>query len=113
TYDEVVATDPGAVEGWIGSMDVRPGGGESFTAVAKRVDGALDKVLADHAGSTVLVVSHVTPIKVVVARALGAPLESLFRMELAPASVTVVSFYEDGTGSLRLFNARPTLDRPA
>ena len=32
----------------------------------------------------VLVVSHVTPIKVLVAHALGAPLESVFRMEMAP-----------------------------
>jgi probable phosphoglycerate mutase len=54
------------------------------------------------------VVSHVTPIKVLVARALGAPLEAVYRMELAPASVTVLSFYEDGNSSMRMFNARPT-----
>ena len=41
-----------------------------------------------------LVVSHVTPIKVLVAHALGAPLESVYRMEMAPASVTVLSFFD-------------------
>ena len=45
------------------------------------------------AGGTVVVASHVTPIKVVVAEAIQSPLESLFRMELRPASVTVVTFF--------------------
>jgi ribonuclease H / adenosylcobalamin/alpha-ribazole phosphatase len=71
------------------------------------VHGALQRLLEEHAGQTVLVVSHVTPIKVVVAHALGAPLDAVHRMELAPASLTVVSFYDDGHASMRMFNARP------
>jgi ribonuclease H / adenosylcobalamin/alpha-ribazole phosphatase len=59
----------------------------------------------------VIVVSHVTPIKTLVSHALEAPLESLFRMELAPASVSVVSYYpspgEADRASLRLYNALP------
>ena len=52
-------------------------------------------------------------IKTLVVDALGAPLEAVHRMELAPASVTVVSYFDhpqgDGRmGSLRLYNARPT-----
>ena len=64
-------------------------------------------------GRTTVVVSHVTPIKTLVAHVLQAPLTSLYRMELTPASVTVLSFYgpaPDGSGemaSMRLFNARP------
>jgi ribonuclease H / adenosylcobalamin/alpha-ribazole phosphatase len=44
---------------------------------------------------------------VLVAHALGAPLDAVYRMELAPASVTVLSFFADGNASMRLFNARP------
>ena len=69
---------------------------------------SLDRLLGEYAGRTVLVVSHVTPIKVLVARALGAPLESVYRMEMAPASVTVLSFFDDGNAAMRMFNARPT-----
>ena len=69
---------------------------------------SLDRLLEVHAGRTVLVVSHVTPIKVLVGHALGAPLESVYRMELAPASVTVLSYFSDGNASMRMFNARPT-----
>ena len=55
-----------------------------------------------------LAVSHVTPIKMLVAHALGAPLESVYRMEMAPASVTVLSFFRRRQRALRMFNARPT-----
>jgi broad specificity phosphatase PhoE len=66
-----------------------------------------DRLLARHPGQTVLAVTHVTPIKVLVRLALDAPLAAVFRMELAPASVTVVSWFPDGQASMRMFNARP------
>ena len=66
-----------------------------------------DRLLAEYAGRTLLAVTHVTPIKILVRLALDAPLESLFHMELAPASVTVLSWFPDGRASMRLFNARP------
>jgi probable phosphoglycerate mutase len=85
------------LQAWLGSVDVAPGGtGESFRAVEQRVLAALDRVLVTHLGRTVVVVSHVTPIKTLVAHALDAPLLSLFRMELAPASVTVLAFHPAG-----------------
>jgi probable phosphoglycerate mutase len=58
----------------------------------------------------VVVVSHVTPIKTLVARALEAPLESVLRLELSPASVTVLSFFPGDTARMRLYNARPPGD---
>ena len=63
-------------------------------------------------------VSHVTPIKTLVAHTLAAPLSSVFRMELAPASVTVLAFFPAGeTGephaSMRTYNALPTGDTAA
>ncbi len=63
-----------------------------------------------------VVVSHVTPIKTLVADALGAPLEAVYRMELAPASVIVISYFKGGPdgdipmANLRLYNARPDRD---
>jgi len=114
TYTEVRDKFPDEVRTWLGNLDHAPGGGESFREVEKRVLAGRDRLLEEHDGRTVLVVSHVTPIKTLVADALGAPLESLYRMELSPASVTVVSYYpatpegRPAMASLRLFNARPT-----
>ena len=107
TFAEVGERHPEQLETWLGSLDVAPQGGESFRVVEARVRQGLERLLAEHAGRTVVVVSHVTPIKTLVAEALGAPLEAVFRMELSPASVTVVAFYSDGRASLRLFNALP------
>ncbi len=108
TFAEIQQRHPDDLDAWLGSLDHPPGGGESFRGVEKRVLASLDRLLGEYAGRTVLVVSHVTPIKVLVARALGAPLESVYRMEMAPASVTVLSFFDDGNAAMRMFNARPT-----
>ncbi|SCE01787.1 probable phosphoglycerate mutase [Streptomyces sp. DpondAA-F4a] len=90
---------------WLASPDAAPtGGGESFAEVAERVAATRDRLIAAYAGRTALLVTHVTPIKTLVRLALGAPPESLFRMELAPASVSTVAYYADGNPSLRLLN---------
>jgi probable phosphoglycerate mutase len=111
TLAEVTERDQAGLEGWFGKLDTAPHGGESFRDVEERVLVGLDRVLDTHAGRTVVVVSHVTPIKTLVARAIGAPLEAVFRMQLSPASVTVVSFWPEVDGraqsSMRLYNARP------
>lgn len=107
TFLEVAEQEKEALDAWIGSVDVRPGGdGESFTDVERRVLQGLQRILDDHAGRTVVVVSHVTPIKTLVAQALQAPLLSVFRMELAPASVSVLAFFEDGRASMRSYNTQ-------
>ena len=108
TFGEIKDRYPDDLDAWLGSLDHTPGGGESFRVVEKRVLDSLDHLLEEFAGRTVLVVSHVTPIKVLVAHALGAPLESVYRMEMAPASVTVLSYFPDGNAAMRMFNARPT-----
>ena len=108
TFAETRERYPDEIDAWLGSLDAPAGGGESFRVVERRVLASLDRLLESHRGKTVLAVSHVTPIKVLVARAVGAPLDAVYRMELAPASVTVLSFYDDGKSSMRMFNARPT-----
>ncbi|MFD6532821.1 bifunctional RNase H/acid phosphatase [Streptomyces sp. NPDC060184] len=90
---------------WLTDPRAEPtGGGESFVEVADRVAVARDRLAAAYAGRTVLLVSHVTPIKTLVRLALGAPPESMFRMELAAASLSEVAHYADGNASVRLFN---------
>jgi ribonuclease H / adenosylcobalamin/alpha-ribazole phosphatase len=108
TFAEVQDNHPDDLGAWLGAVDVAPtGGGESFVDVDQRVRRTRDRLLAAYPGKTVLAVTHVTPIKVLVKLALDAPLDSLFRMELAPASVTVISWYPDGQASMRMFNGRP------
>lgn len=106
TFTEVGEKYPDDLTAWLGSLDFAPEGGESFRTVQMRVLDGLERVLQTHAGKTVVVVSHVTPIKTLVAHAVDAPLEAVFRMELTPASVTVLSWF-NGTASMRMYNALP------
>ncbi len=112
TFAEVQDRHPDEIEAWMASLDHAPGGGESFRLVEQRVLSALDSVLSQRAGQTVLVVSHVTPIKTLVAHALGAGLDGLFRLELSPATVSTIAYHRatdrfPERASLRLFNAAP------
>jgi probable phosphoglycerate mutase len=104
TFAEVKERWPAELAAWLGSTAVAPPGGESLDAVAARVASARERVVKEHPGATLLVVSHVTPIKLLVRLALGAPMTALYRMELEPASVTLVDWYDDDMASLRAFN---------
>ncbi|MFI1207828.1 histidine phosphatase family protein [Streptomyces sp. NPDC020802] len=105
TFAEVREQYPDDMTAWLGSPDAEPtGGGESFEAVAGRVAEARDRLLASYATRTVLLVSHVTPVKTLVRLALGAPPEALFRMELSAASLSAVAYYADGNASVRFLN---------
>ena len=61
---------------------------------------------------TVLIVSHVTPIKTLVAAALLAPPPALYRMHLDVAALCEIDWYADGPAVLRSFNDTGHL-RPA
>ncbi|MDW8810689.1 bifunctional RNase H/acid phosphatase [Streptomyces scabiei] len=105
SFGEVRERYPDDMNAWLASPDAEPtGGGESFEAVAHRVATTRDALVAAHRGRTVLLVSHVTPIKTLVRLALGAPPESLFRMELSAASLSALAYYADGNATLRLLN---------
>ncbi|MFG2546576.1 bifunctional RNase H/acid phosphatase [Streptomyces sp. NPDC048594] len=105
TFGEVRERYPADLDAWLSSPEARPtGGGESFAATGERVAATRDRLVRAYAGRTVLLVSHVTPIKTFLRLALGAPPESLFRMELSAASLSAVAYYADGGASVRLFN---------
>ncbi|CAM5424895.1 phosphoglycerate mutase GpmB [Streptomyces avidinii] len=105
TFAEVRERFPDDLQAWLDSPEAAPtGGGESFESATRRVAAARDRLLAAHAGRTVLLVSHVTPVKILVRLALGAPPEALFRMELSAASLSAVAYYADGNASVRLLN---------
>jgi broad specificity phosphatase PhoE/ribonuclease HI len=109
TFAEVQHKWPEALNAWMESTAVAPPGGESFDMCARRVRSARDSVLSSYPGKTVVVVSHVTPIKLMIRSALQAPMTSLFRMELKPASITEIHWYADGLASLKSFNLQPSL----
>ncbi|HET9944176.1 MAG TPA: bifunctional RNase H/acid phosphatase [Actinomycetes bacterium] len=104
TFAEVQEAWPEQLALWLGDPTAEPPGGESFVDVRRRVTRARSQLLARHPRQTVLVVTHVTPTKVLVSDALGAPLSALYRMEMSPATLTEIQWFESGQASLRRFN---------
>lgn len=104
TFAEVQAADPDALSAWLGSTDVAPPGGESFAQVAERVTRARDRLLAEHEAQTVVVVSHVTPLKMLLRLALEASPLMLYRLQLDVTGVSEVDWYADGGANVRLVN---------
>jgi len=112
TYDEVRQRWPAELARWLADPAVAPPSGESFETVTRRVRRARDRILAQHTGKTVVVVSHVSPIKILVRLALDAPATALHRMFLGPASICAIDYYADGPVSLQSFNDTAHLAGP-
>ena len=104
TFAEAAERDPELHGRWLRDTASTPPGGESFDAVLDRVLRVRQRVIAAHQGSTVLVVSHVTPIKMLLRLALDAGPGILYRLHLDLASLSIAEFYSDGASSVRLVN---------
>jgi broad specificity phosphatase PhoE/ribonuclease HI len=104
TFLEAAERDPELHRRWLGDSSVAPPNGESFNAVHVRVRAARDELIERYAGETVVLVSHVTPIKSLLRIGLDAGPSLLFRLHLDLASLSVVEFYPDGNASVRLVN---------
>ncbi|GAA4984154.1 bifunctional RNase H/acid phosphatase [Pseudonocardia tropica] len=110
TFTEARERDPELHGRWLGSADVEPPGGESFRAVGERVEAERARIVEEFAGRTVVLVSHVTPIKMLLRTALGAGDAVLYRMHLDLACLNIADFYPDGGASVRLVNETSYLD---
>ncbi len=104
TYAEVRDRWPDALDAWMSSTAVAPPGGESFDAVADRTRRAVAALHARYAGRTVVVVTHVSPIKVTLRDALDGGHAFLHRLHLDPAGVSIVDGWPNGALSVPLVN---------
>jgi probable phosphoglycerate mutase len=104
TFAEVRQKWPAEMTAWLADSAVAPPGGESLAEVGVRVTEALHRVVAGRERQTILIVSHVTPIKTLVAAALLAPPAALYRMHLDVAALCEIDWYADGPAVLRSFN---------
>ncbi len=104
TFGEAAQRDPELHGRWLRDTGTTPPGGESFDDVLDRVVKARERIIAAHQCTTVLVVSHVTPIKMLLRLALEAGPGILYRLHLDLASLSIAEFYSDGASSVRLVN---------
>jgi broad specificity phosphatase PhoE len=68
-------------------------GGEKIAAVRERMVGSVEQALQDNElGANIVLVSHASPLRVLIAHYLGMDLANYHRLRLSPASVTVLRF---------------------
>jgi ribonuclease H / adenosylcobalamin/alpha-ribazole phosphatase len=104
TRAEAAARWAGELAAWDADTAVAPPGGESFDTATGRVLRALDALLGAHPGECVLVVTHMTPIKIVLMHALLAQASVLRRLYVGVASLCETDWYPDSTGLVRTVN---------
>jgi broad specificity phosphatase PhoE len=85
---------------------VPDGGGESLAALGDRVRAACDDLVADAAAGTVVVVTHVSPVKAAIAWALDVGDLVAWRLWVEDAAVARVEVTPHGP-VLRSFNEHP------
>ena len=88
---------------WESDASFAPPGGESLESIHRRAVNAAEEFKREFAGSSLVLVSHVGPIKAILAHVLGLRLLDCRRLFLDPGTVTVVDWGERPL--LRLFNS--------
>lgn len=104
TFAEVRERFKKEMTAWLGSTAAAPPGGESFQQVAKRVRAVVAGLRRTYAGQTVAVVSHVSPIKLILRDALAAGDAMLHRLYLDPTGLSIVDLYLDDGVAVRTVN---------
>ncbi|MDQ3886114.1 MAG: bifunctional RNase H/acid phosphatase [Actinomycetota bacterium] len=104
TFAQARERDPDLHARWLVDTAVAPPGGESMDAVHHRVHRVRDELLTAYSGATLVLVSHVTPIKSLLRMALDVGPSLLHRLHLDIASLSIAEFYPDGPASVRLVN---------
>jgi ribonuclease H / adenosylcobalamin/alpha-ribazole phosphatase len=104
TFLEAAEQNPDLHRKWLSDPTVDPPNGESLENVFERVRAVRDELVRQYAGCTLVVVSHVTPIKALLRLGLDGGPSVFFRLHLDLASLSIVEFYPDGNSSVRLVN---------
>ncbi|HAT1361022.1 bifunctional RNase H/acid phosphatase [Corynebacterium striatum] len=103
TFAQAHATDEELHSQWLEDPSVACPGGESLQQVHRRVRKTRQELQEKYAGKTVVVVSHVNPIKSFIRQSLDAGPVTFNRLFLDLASISIAEFW-DGGSMLRGFN---------
>jgi alpha-ribazole phosphatase len=103
TYEEVRRDYPTELQVWLADrLHAAPPAGESLAQLLARLRTVTDRLDAQHAGQTVLVVAHGGPLQLLLATALGLPPESFWKFRIDPGSLTELDLHPAGAILVRL-----------
>ena len=103
TYEEIAASMPELYSEWMSNpTGVRFPGGENYAELEARALRAVASARAEFDG-TVVAVTHGGVVRAVLSDVLGVPADRIFRIAVAPASLSVVEWI-DGTPTVLRVN---------
>jgi probable phosphomutase (TIGR03848 family) len=85
----------------------RPPGGELMLETQSRVVAEIEELQRVHANDTIAIFSHGDVLRAALLFYLGMPIDLFHRIEISPASVSVINFYEDAVQVLRMNDTGP------
>ena len=94
---------------WERDANIAPPGGESMTALQERVCSGVEQLALAHPDQSIVLVSHVGPIKALMCTALGVPISTSPRIFLDPATISVVDWRDMTHAIVRLVNSHAHL----
>ena len=104
TNQEVSARWPEQYNAWRGDVQIAPPGGESLEEFDVRVQRGRARILEQYEGQTVVVVSHVMPIRGFIKAATVSDWPIYWRASVAPCSITVLRFWGDEAAEITTVN---------
>ena len=104
TNQEVAENWPDQYEQWRGDVKISPPGGESLEEFDVRVQNGLADILEKYEGQTVVVVSHVMPIRGFLKSALQAGWPAYWRTSVAPCSMSIIRFWGNEAAEITVVN---------
>jgi ribonuclease H / adenosylcobalamin/alpha-ribazole phosphatase len=110
THDEVLglgSRDAKWLERWETDASCAPPGGESIESIQTRVVALVEELTNEFSNLSIVLVSHVGPIKALLSAVLEIPLQASRRLFLDPGSISVVEWGDHPL--LRLFNSHAHL----
>ncbi|HEY6540480.1 MAG TPA: histidine phosphatase family protein [Ktedonobacteraceae bacterium] len=109
---EVLARSPEEAQlfyQWGLDPTLAPPGGESMVAMQRRVCSGIEQLALAHPDQSIVLVSHVGPIKALMCTALGVPISTSPRIFLDPATISVVDWRDMTHATVRLVNSHAHL----
>jgi len=109
TYREVLQRYPTeARQRFADALHGRASGGEALADVAARVQQGWLALLREHTGERILIVTHATPIRIVLCSLTGMPLTQHWQWRIDLASITAIDIYASSP-IIRFVNEVPRL----
>lgn len=107
TYEELQLRYPAMLEELFDERPAfAPPGGESDLELFARARGAAARIVGQHAGTdgNILVVSHGGTLRAMMVSMLGLPVESMWRIRLSNAGLSVIATFDEGGATIDLLN---------